>query len=65
MPLFDTLKEKKEQINKIANSHGAANVRIFGSVIRGEETESSDVDILIDVPDINKVSFFFPGRLNC
>lgn len=29
---------------------GAENVRVFGSVLRNEDTESSDVDLLVDVP---------------
>ena len=29
-------------------SHRASNARVFGSVVRGEDTEQSDLDILID-----------------
>ena len=63
MSLYDLVKEKSKEINNIATQHGAANVRIFGSVVRGEETENSDIDFLIETPDINKLSFFFPGGL--
>ena len=42
------LREKREEILKIAAKHGAYNVRIFGSVARDEADEESDVDILID-----------------
>lgn len=63
MSLYETLKEKKDQINSIANSHGAVNVRVFGSVIRGEESQTSDIDLLIDIEDTNRLSFFFPGGL--
>ena len=38
------------------------NVRVFGSVARGEETENSDVDFLIDY-DIKKISPWFPAGL--
>ncbi len=48
----EILKEKRERILSIAARHGARNVRIFGSMARGEATESSDVDFLIDLePD--------------
>ena len=39
----------REEIRGIADRHGAANVRVFGSVARGEADARSDVDILIDV----------------
>ncbi len=35
---------------QIAASIGAINVRIFGSVLHGDDTEESDVDLLVDVP---------------
>jgi predicted nucleotidyltransferase len=55
------LREQRETILSIAAKHGAKNVRVFGSVTRGEETDSSDVDLLVDVgPD---PSPFFPGGL--
>jgi len=37
-------------------------VRVFGSVARGEETENSDIDFLINY-DINKISSWFPVGL--
>jgi uncharacterized protein len=40
---------KKEEILKIAAKHGARNVRIFGSVARGEARSDSDVDFLVDM----------------
>jgi len=48
MNLEDLLKHKKA-ILTLAKHHGAKNVRVFGSVVRGDSTEKSDVDILIDV----------------
>jgi len=29
---------------------GATNIRIFGSVVRGDDAEGSDLDLLVDVP---------------
>ncbi len=45
----ELLKEKREEILKIAAKHGARNVRLFGSVARGEADERSDVDFLVDM----------------
>ena len=36
------LQEKRDEILKISARHGAFNVRVFGSVARGEEKETSD-----------------------
>jgi len=44
----DLLKDKRDAIVELAAQYGASNVRVFGSVARGEATESSDIDLLID-----------------
>ncbi|AFY36843.1 DNA polymerase beta domain protein region [[Leptolyngbya] sp. PCC 7376] len=62
MKLREQLQEKREEILDIAAKHGALNVRIFGSVARGEETENSDIDFLIDY-DLDKITPWFPGGL--
>jgi predicted nucleotidyltransferase len=41
------LKDKREEILSLAEQHGAANVRIFGSVARGEAGPESDIDVLV------------------
>lgn len=52
MSLDAILEEKREEILRLAAEHGASNVRIFGSVVRGEAHETSDVDFLVDLaPD--------------
>jgi uncharacterized protein len=52
MTIDELLTEKREEILRIAASHGARNVRIFGSVARGESDETSDIDFLVDMePD--------------
>jgi uncharacterized protein len=35
-------------IRRVIESHRACNARVFGSVLRGEDTEQSDLDLLID-----------------
>jgi predicted nucleotidyltransferase len=47
--MFLKLKEKREDILKLAHRHGAGNVRVFGSYVRGEERAESDIDFLVDM----------------
>jgi len=61
MEIEQLLKEKREEILKIALRHGAKNIRLFGSVARGEAGESSDIDILVEVGE--NPSPWFPGGL--
>jgi len=49
MTLEQLLKEKRPEILQIAARHGARNVRVFGSVVRGDAREDSDVDFLVDL----------------
>ncbi len=49
MRFDELLREKREEILRIASMHGALNVRLFGSVVRGEAGPSSDVDVLVDM----------------
>ncbi len=52
MELSALLKEKRAAILRLAAHHGASNVRVFGSVARGEADEESDIDFLVDLaPD--------------
>lgn len=44
----DLLKDKRDEILRLAEQHGAMNVRVFGSVARGEANQDSDVDFLVD-----------------
>jgi len=55
------LREKRDEILRLAEKHGAINVRVFGSVARNEEGEGSDVDFLVDAGP--ETSQFFPGGL--
>ena len=62
MEVDQLLKAKREQIIAIAAKHGANNLRIFGSVARGEADEKSDLDLLIDYSSEHR-SPWFPLRL--
>ena len=42
------LKSRREEIISIAARHGARNVRVFGSVARGEDDDKSDIDLLVE-----------------
>ncbi|MDD4932578.1 MAG: nucleotidyltransferase family protein [Methylacidiphilaceae bacterium] len=46
----EALQSHRETVLQIAARLGARNVRVFGSVLHGEDTEGSDVDLLVDVP---------------
>jgi predicted nucleotidyltransferase len=55
------VEEKREAIKRIAQGHGAFNVRLFGSVVREEDRLDSDVDLLVDVGPTT--SSWFPAGL--
>lgn len=41
------LHERKDDLLSLAKKCGAENLRVFGSVARGEETDDSDIDLLV------------------
>ncbi len=49
MSLEELIKTKREDILHTATKYGAFNVRIFGSVARGEADAESDIDLLVDM----------------
>jgi predicted nucleotidyltransferase len=52
MGIDELLQEQREEILRIAARHGAYNVRVFGSAVRGEASHDSDIDFLVDLePD--------------
>jgi len=44
---LEDLKHQRTTILRLAEAHGARNVRVFGSVARGEATEESDLNLLV------------------
>ena len=59
--LPDDIRANREEILRIAASHGARNVRVFGSVARGDAGPDSDLDLLVDAGP--ETTPFFPGGL--
>lgn len=55
------LHEQRDRILEIAMQHGARNVRLFGSVVRGEAQLNSDIDFLVDLSE--SLSPWFPVGL--
>jgi predicted nucleotidyltransferase len=49
MSLDELIKTKREDILRTAAKYGAYNVRVFGSIARGEADEKSDIDLLVDM----------------
>jgi len=47
MTRLELLKKRKLQLLQIADQYGAYNIRVFGSVIRGDDTDTSDIDLLV------------------
>lgn len=51
MTMETLLKEKRQEILRIAREHGARRIRLFGSAARGEDRPDSDVDFLVEMED--------------
>lgn len=49
MGVKEILSHRRDEILRIAALHGASNVRVFGSVARGEAGLESDLDLLVDL----------------
>ncbi len=71
MGVNDILKERRQEILAIAAKHGAYNLRIFGSLARGEADAQSDVDILVELEegrslfDLGGLSMDLENLLEC
>ena len=49
MSELQKIQQKKKEILAVAQQHGILNIRIFGSVARGEDNLESDIDLLVDL----------------
>jgi predicted nucleotidyltransferase len=45
------LRRHRRAVIELAERRGARNVRVFGSVARGEDTATSDIDLVVDLDD--------------
>ncbi|MBW2059969.1 MAG: nucleotidyltransferase family protein [Deltaproteobacteria bacterium] len=61
MAIDSLVKVKRDEILKVAARHGVTNVKVFGSAARGEITDKSDIDFLVETGEVR--SSFFPGGL--
>jgi predicted nucleotidyltransferase len=48
---LEEIKKKKQQLYQIAARHGISKIYVFGSVARGQSTDGSDVDFLIEMDE--------------
>lgn len=46
---IEQVANKRNEIVQIARRHGATNIRVFGSVARGDGDQNSDIDFLVDL----------------
>jgi uncharacterized protein len=61
MVTLDTLRrEKRAEIVRLGEKYGARNIRVFGSVVRGDKRAESDVDLLVDM-DQDRTLFDLAG----
>ena len=51
MSLREELFRQRDTVRAIAAKHGATNLRLFGSAVRGEERADSDIDLLVDLAE--------------
>lgn len=49
MTIEQLLSTKREEVLRIAEKHGARNIRLFGSAARGEARDASDLDFLVEM----------------
>jgi hypothetical protein len=61
MGIEDILRDRREEILEIVQRHGADQVRVFGSIARGDARADSDIDLLVRPGP--KTSAWFPAGL--
>lgn len=50
-PSLGLLRERQAEIRAVAAKHGASNIRVYGSVARGQARPESDIDLLVDMEE--------------
>ena len=61
MGTLEMLHEKRSHILELAQRHGVTSVRVFGSVVRGQDKGASDIDLLVTVG--TETTPWFPAGL--
>jgi len=61
MDTLELLRQRRDEILEIARSHGVERIRVFGSVVRSEDSPTSDIDLLVDIG--SETSSWFPAGL--
>ncbi len=61
MTTFEVLRNRRADVLAIARKHGVTSIRVFGSVVRGDDSADSDVDLLVTTG--SEVSSWFPAGL--
>jgi hypothetical protein len=51
MDLKGVITQKKDEVLKLAARYGARNIRVFGSIVRGEADGKSDIDFLVEMEE--------------
>ncbi len=70
-PGLEELRARREEILVVAARHGASNIRVFGSVARGEAEADSDLDLIVDMEadrsllDLGGLAFELEELLGC
>lgn len=59
--LLELLRSQRQELQRIAERHGAFNLRVFGSTARGDADSGSDIDLLIEAGPVT--SSWFPAGL--
>jgi predicted nucleotidyltransferase/DNA-binding XRE family transcriptional regulator len=60
-PVGRRVRRLRRELVAVASAHGVSNLRVFGSVARGQDRPDSDVDLLAEVPP--GMGLFGMGRL--
>ncbi|TXT23566.1 MAG: nucleotidyltransferase [Rhodocyclaceae bacterium] len=70
-PSIEQLKAQRQEILQLAARYGAKNVRIFGSIVRGDADADNDVDFLVELEpgrsllDLGGLLVDLQGLLRC
>jgi len=51
IPTLTTVRAMRDEILQLTSQYGASDVRVFGSVARGDSSQDSDIDLLVRFPE--------------